>query len=284
MPHGQDYLAYFDPLEALEKIESVNHAYLSSTRSLTKKLVDMSIPNAIDVAASYAEQRLLGDRTKTKVFSVVVCDYLMPRMDGLEFFSRIKGLGVSRILLTGAADEKLAVDAFNEGLIDYFVLKSDVDAIPKLWGYAFRSQSSFFQYAQGSSASSLEELSGPLASREVWSNLWSLIEQRRYLDFCCSRDMNGFLMTRNDGVMVEHMFFTRRRLQQCGLALAELGAPKSILDRIEARSDFVCLDDLDLQLGAETFDWEGALMPISAFGESGLYWFGEREAPPIEIS
>jgi CheY-like chemotaxis protein len=61
--------------------------------------------------------------------SVVVVDYAMPGMDGLEFCRRIENPKIKKILLTGQADETLAVEAFNEGLIDRYIKKNDTHAI-----------------------------------------------------------------------------------------------------------------------------------------------------------
>ena len=54
---------------------------------------------------------------------VCVVDYSMPAMSGLRVLSELTGWSGSRILLTGRADEQLAVSAFNRGLIDQFVPK-----------------------------------------------------------------------------------------------------------------------------------------------------------------
>jgi CheY-like chemotaxis protein len=56
----------------------------------------------------------------------------MPDIDGLEVCRRIGKGPIRKILLTGKADEIIAVQAFNEGLIDRFILKQDPDVIPKL--------------------------------------------------------------------------------------------------------------------------------------------------------
>ncbi|GHU11696.1 hypothetical protein FACS189449_03700 [Alphaproteobacteria bacterium] len=55
--------------------------------------------------------------------SAVVSDYLMHGIDGIEMCSRISNKNIQRILLTGIADEKIAVNAFNDGKIDQFVKK-----------------------------------------------------------------------------------------------------------------------------------------------------------------
>jgi CheY-like chemotaxis protein len=54
---------------------------------------------------------------------VCVVDYSMPAMSGLRVLSELTNWSGSRILLTGRADEQLAVSAFNRGLIDQFIPK-----------------------------------------------------------------------------------------------------------------------------------------------------------------
>ncbi len=61
--------------------------------------------------------------------SVVVVDYAMPEMDGLEFCRRVSKVNpyIRKVMLTGKADEKLAVEAFNKGDIHYFLRKDSPD-------------------------------------------------------------------------------------------------------------------------------------------------------------
>src|SRR5688500_6210454 len=50
-------------------------------------------------------------------YAVVVADMRMPRMDGVEFLSRLRvsAPNTVRIMLTGNADQQTAIDAVNEG-------------------------------------------------------------------------------------------------------------------------------------------------------------------------
>jgi CheY-like chemotaxis protein len=59
------------------------------------------------------------------LISVIVCDYAMPGMDGLEFFAQLGDPDIRRVLLTALCDEQRAVQAFNRGLIHQFVHKAD---------------------------------------------------------------------------------------------------------------------------------------------------------------
>ena len=58
---------------------------------------------------------------------VCVVDYSMPAMSGLKALSEVTRWPGSRILLTGRADEQLAVSAFNSGLIQRFIPKQSPD-------------------------------------------------------------------------------------------------------------------------------------------------------------
>ena len=64
--------------------------------------------------------------------SIVIVDYNMPGMDGLELLKSINNSMVKKILLTGEADEATAIEAFNKGLIDKFIRKQDPDLISKV--------------------------------------------------------------------------------------------------------------------------------------------------------
>lgn len=57
------------------------------------------------------------------LIQVCVVDYSMPAMSGLRVLSELSAWSGARILLTGRADEQLAVSAFNRGLIDQFIPK-----------------------------------------------------------------------------------------------------------------------------------------------------------------
>ncbi|UUZ47318.1 response regulator [Massilia sp. B-10] len=56
--------------------------------------------------------------------SVLVVDYCMPQMNGVQVCEALRHLPCKKILFTGVADEKVAVDAFNRGLIDRYIKRA----------------------------------------------------------------------------------------------------------------------------------------------------------------
>lgn len=58
-------------------------------------------------------------------FAVVISDYRMPFMNGIELFSKIITIDsrIQRIMLTGCAELQMAIDAINRGKITAFLTK-----------------------------------------------------------------------------------------------------------------------------------------------------------------
>jgi len=102
-------------------------------------------PNDYNVAIDIERiWRISGQAQRFAVPSVLVVDYSMPQMNGLEFCQAVRDLPCKKILFTGAADEKVAVTAFNRGLIDRYIKKSDDDALDILEQEIITLQTEFF--------------------------------------------------------------------------------------------------------------------------------------------
>jgi CheY-like chemotaxis protein len=82
------------------------------------------IPQILGYWSKYSERFALT--------RVCVVDFSMPGMDGLQVLSELVDWPGSRVLLTGQADEQVAVRAFNRGLIDQFIPKQLPDISRRL--------------------------------------------------------------------------------------------------------------------------------------------------------
>lgn len=75
----------------------------------------------------YGLHKEVYNTNRFEEISCLIVDYEMPSMNGLDVCRTIKNPYIQKILLTGAADEHLAIDAFNEGLIQQFIPKQEAD-------------------------------------------------------------------------------------------------------------------------------------------------------------
>jgi CheY-like chemotaxis protein len=84
------------------------------------------------------------DEMRSLDISVLVVDYSMPSMNGIEFCEQIKNSSMKKILLTGYATPMDAVRAFNDNTIDYYLRKSDENMLDQLENTIHQMQHAFF--------------------------------------------------------------------------------------------------------------------------------------------
>lgn len=68
--------------------------------------------------------RHFGSASRFNLTSVLIVDYSMPGLTGLDLIRRLNAWPGRKLLLTGEADASVAISAFNEGLIQKFIPKS----------------------------------------------------------------------------------------------------------------------------------------------------------------
>ncbi|MCC2647097.1 MAG: response regulator [Rickettsiaceae bacterium] len=106
---NNEYEPHYWPHKFVKKENNLHHEYQELAINLNLYKLPLEIYN----------------NNRFNQISCIVVDYSMPGMNGLEVLRRIKDPYIKKILLTGNADESLAIDAFNKGEIDQFVRKSD---------------------------------------------------------------------------------------------------------------------------------------------------------------
>lgn len=94
--------------------------------------------------SSYVGQ-LRGYAGRFDTVSVAVIDLNMPGVDGLMICRALRRRPVRTILLTGDATERVAIAAFNEGLIDRFVSKHEPDLVENIAQHVRDLQSAYFR-------------------------------------------------------------------------------------------------------------------------------------------
>lgn len=140
------YRIYDSPFDALECIQKKyreldllvercysNHKEITKSEPAGKNASPPAILSELHNARRFAD------------ISVVVVDYAMPGMNGLEFCRQISNTNIKKILLTGKADEGLAMAALNEGLIHRYIHKSDPDVAELITRSISELQLQFFQ-------------------------------------------------------------------------------------------------------------------------------------------
>jgi len=105
------------------------------------------------------------------LISVIIIDFSMPNINGLEVCEKISHLPCKKILLTAHHDHKMAVNAFNKNLIDSFVLKDEDNLEQKLLNIIKKLELNFFTDLLSPIFTAVNNLSNNLLSNKNYQEL-----------------------------------------------------------------------------------------------------------------
>jgi CheY-like chemotaxis protein len=213
--------------------------------------------------------------------SVVVVDYDMPGMNGLEFCRRMTDPAVRKIMLTGKADEHIAVQSFNEGIIHRFIRKQDASAVATLNRTVRDLQNAYFDNVCQSILDTLADSEyaflrdEALAARvaELSSSL-GIVEH--YLSYCPS----GLLMLDSAGsayLLIVHTNDSLRGLREIAV---EQGAPAGFLNALDSRRSLPYFWQTDGHYPADCVAWESYMHPATQFSGRQDYVYAIVPNPP----
>ena len=167
--------------------------------------------------------------------SVIIIDYAMPAMSGLDVCRSIKDLPVKKILLTGMAGDSTAVDAFNEGLIDFFLVKQDARLSERLPVEVDRLQREYFaQRTVGLEPVSRTDDAAFLRDPALASWLEQLSKDVGAVEHYLMTTTPGLMLVDQTGkATLAYVFSADRMRAQREIAVHE-GAPAALIARLEA--------------------------------------------------
>jgi CheY-like chemotaxis protein len=214
------------------------------------------IPQILGYWAKYSERYALT--------RLCVVDYSMPQMDGLEMLNTLGDWPGARILLTGQADEEIAVRAFNRGLIDQFIPKQTselprrlVEAVEHLLATPHA------RHAQIWRATLTPEQNALLRQPDVARDLITLVSQR-WIEHVAIGDPFGVLGMDAQGKVSWLQLETAEGLA----ALAELGEVEGL-----AREE---LDDIRQARRLANLELRQSVAPTTPFAMAPAFTVGAQ--------
>jgi FixJ family two-component response regulator len=89
--------------------------------------------------------KITYDSSRFDVISVLIIDYQMPEINGLDFCQKLTGKNIFKIMLTAEADKDTAIGAFNDGVIDKFILKTSNNLYDEIEAAIHELRNRYFQ-------------------------------------------------------------------------------------------------------------------------------------------
>lgn len=135
--------------EGLDHLLQADELHLSQIAQLGGYLTSDGWPadgrDRLQLMLSSHVGQIRGRVERFEEVSVVILDLNMPEIDGLTICRALRRRPVRTILLTGNATERLALEAFNAGLIDRFVSKHEPTLVATVSQYIRELQQAYFR-------------------------------------------------------------------------------------------------------------------------------------------
>jgi len=167
--------------------------------------------------------------------SILFIDYHMPDMNGLDFLKKIKESPIKKVLITSEHDYTIAIDAFNNGIIDGYLRKDAPDFLIKLQHITSELEWAYF--------TDLCKIISDLPEFDYLKNSDFI---KFFIDFITNKNITDFYLTDKQGAFctynaagVKEYFIIRNttQLQQLSDFAADDGASeKTINDLSKAKA------------------------------------------------
>ena len=179
--------------------------------------------------------RYVSDPQRFAVPTVVVIDYLMPDMDGVEFCKSVADLPLKKIMFTSVGHDRVAINAFNQGLIQRFIHKREPEALDLLEEGIEALQSDYFLRQSWSQVGTMEDPRYSFLSDEgVDALVRDLCDRYGFVEHYLLSSPAGFIFFTEDGHGTRLVLMTRDGLQDQAAAMLRMGADEDAVDDVQA--------------------------------------------------
>lgn len=223
----QPFRSFSDPFAGLDYVEQYTHNYDQDMSDQPPS--DSSKPaSRLGHNFDMLVQRKLQNSVRFAEPSVVVIDYSMPQMNGLDLCSRITNPYVKKVLLTGVADEKIAIKALNTELIDFYISKSESTLSQELYRIISHLKDRYFQDIYGWTKDiRIRKLVPYLYNNEFADYFEDICERLNIVEHYPLETPWGFLLISSDGklfhlaIAINEEFFLNKNENNLSLTAIE---------------------------------------------------------------
>ncbi len=176
------------------------------------------------------------DEMRLMEVSVLVVDYSMPEMNGIEFCEQIKNSSVKKILLTGHATPMDAVRAFNDNTIHYYLRKSDDDMLDQLENAILQLQHAYFTELSSSiKAEAIDSGTPFFGDPELANYFQGTCDSLNISEYYYLTNPSRFLLHSSEGEKFMCIIYTEDDMLEHLKILSEEGADDELYAKIESR-------------------------------------------------
>jgi CheY-like chemotaxis protein len=283
LPDDWSYMSFLQPEDALAIINEPEPMPPLAERCFSMDNSDPSAPLIrMDLPALEQEIKLV-DRFRR--VSVLLVDYAMPTMNGLEFCEQVVNKDIKKALLTGVADEKTAVEAFNRGLIDRYIPKAGLARMNAVIPHVDALKAAYFEQYSNRLYSNLA-LNPPafMTEQSIKPLFDRILHKHHIVEYYLAAEPYGYLMLRADGSMLRLIVLSQAEHEAHIEMAASLGAPQTLLKQMRAGAALsYFMEHPSDYPDDEDFPWQEMIVPATTVQGAQTWYIGVLPDPPADI-
>ncbi len=176
------------------------------------------------------------DDQRIKEVSVLVVDYSMPNINGIEFCEKIKNSSIKKILLTGYATPADAISAFNKNTIHYYLKKNDASMLQDLEVAIHQLQHAYFNELSSSlKAGAIDSGTPFFADPQLANYFQETCDSLEVIEYYYLTNPSRFALRTRTGNNFSCVIYTEEDMAEHLQILQEEGAPKTLYTALESR-------------------------------------------------
>lgn len=217
--------------------------------------------------------------------STLVVDYAMPDINGLDLCTQLKDLPIKKILLTGEADAHTAVSAFNEGLIDQFILKSDPNVMEKICEVIHDMQLQYFLEKSALMTKMLAfDSPGFLTDPSFCERFHNICKTNRIVEYYLTENTGTFLLLDAQGGAKWLIVNSPEEIEMQVELARDNNAPADVIEKLQSERCVIHFWQPERAHEIDPIEWESYLLPAQKIvGKSVSYFYALVDNPPVSI-
>ncbi len=284
MPAEMAYLCFHNPRHALERVNETLALAPIPERCFSTPSHSLHWSDSIIRFDLGLIEQEINNMQRFRRTSVVIADFAMPAMDGLSLLTSIRDPSVKTVLMSGAGDEKLALEAFNDGLIDRYIPKNRDTTLDMVVDYAQELQREYFLEQQRAIQESLSLNPPELLDDPIVSRHFALLRQKHgFVEHYLVGDPPGFVFVTAKGTVHRLIVLSNTEVNEQAEYAARHGAPSDVVDALAARSHVGFFYERAENYGDEPYPWREFLYPPIQLGGKKGWCAALVSDPPMDI-
>jgi CheY-like chemotaxis protein len=258
------------PLEALSFLKTYESAPIKLPHLMDAIESDETDRAVLDLNFN-SYLKCLETAERFKEISVLIVDYTMPEINGVDLITQLKDKPFKKILLTGELDQGIAVRAFNDGLIDRYISKN-TDIFPLLNTYVKELQIAYFA-EKSKDLFNFVIPAHQIAQTEAFKKIFqSLLEKHKIVEYYLLNHTGAFLLLDAQGKMYYLALQSEADLiHYADIAIDNEASPTTINALKDRKSMPVFMSEMDHHKSVEGWNLQ-TIQPLQIDSNNLLYY------------